>query len=291
MSVPTATPRRATGMRARVEVATELRAVPAGGERSCVSVLRAEGPLMPRLTMPRGPEPGVARLTDAPRICLAARAAGPVGGDRYHLDVDVGPGSMLVLSDVSSTLLLPGPHGEQSRTDVRIHVAAGGTLIWLPEPLIAARGCDHVNRTRVDLDAGARLLAREEVLLGRHGEESGTVRQHMRVRLRGRSLYAQDLDLGGHLGRTPPVIGGHRAVGSVLVVDPGWAESPPSARRLPAAAAVLPLAGPAALITALGDDNLALRRTLHTGLHALGPDWDTDPAAEPDRHGAREESA
>ncbi|HET6562421.1 MAG TPA: urease accessory protein UreD [Marmoricola sp.] len=260
-------------MRARAHLATQLRTTAGGGRRSCVSTLRSEAPLVLRPTRPTAAESWSAVASDAVQVSLAAGAAGPVGGDHLILEIDVGEGSSLVLSEVSPTLLLPGPHGRRSRTDVRITVAEGGTLIWLPEPVIAARACDHLNDVRVHLDDGARLLMREEVLLGRHGEPGGRVAQRVSVRLAGRPLHRQDLVHGTPVSTTPAVTGGHRAVGSVLVVDPDWVERPPTVRQVDGEAALLPLTGPAALVTALAGDNLQLRRRLAAGLAELGPPW------------------
>lgn len=272
---------RPTGIRAHACVATTLRAAPSGKARTVVSTLRSAPPLALRLTMAKGPEPWVASTADLARVCLAAGAAGPIGGDELSLDVDVGAGSCLVLAEVSPTLALPGPHGKRSHTRTRIRVAAGGTLIWLPEPIIAVRGCDHLNHVHAELEEGARLLIREETLLGRHGEQPGVVRHSVQVRLGSGPLYRQDLDLGTPGAQTPPVLGSHRAAGSVLVVDPDWTNHRLEARRLPGDAALLPLAGPAALITALSGDSLALRRQLEAGLAALGPPWDPHAAPDP----------
>jgi len=263
----------AVGMRAHARVATELRTLSDGTRRSCVRTLRAEVPLVPRITMAKGPEPWAGGAPEVARVCLAAGAAGPVGGDRLHLDVDVGAGSALVLREVSATLLLPGPEGARSCTVTRIRVADGGTLVWLPEPLICARGADHVNDVRVDLADGARLVMREEILLGRHREASGRLRQRTRVRLGGKPLFHQDLDLGTTGARSPAVSGHHRAVGSVLVVDPEGAVAPQAAHRLSGEAVVLPLSGPAVLVAALAGDNLELRSGLDAGLARLGPPW------------------
>lgn len=263
-----------SGMRARAHLVTQLRASPAGSQRSCVSTLRSEAPLVLRLTRAKAPEPWAATGGDVARVSLAAGAAGPVGGDELTLDVEVGAGSSLVLCEVSSTLLLPGPHSQQSRTQVHIRVAAGSTMIWLPEPVIAAHRCDHLSYVRVHLEQGARFLMREEALLGRHGEIGGQFTQRVRVRLAGQPLYCQDLCLGTPGAQTPVVIGEHRAVGSVLVVEPTWVEHPLQVRRLAGEAAVLPLNGPASLVTALGSDNLQLRGRLNAGLAALGPPWD-----------------
>lgn len=270
-----------TGMRARAGVATELRAGPDGHERSCVTTLRSEAPLALRLARSKAPEPWAVHAADVARVCLTAGAGGPVGGDRLTLDIEVAQRSSLVLSEISPTLLLPGPHGERSVTDVRIRVATGATLIWLPEPMIAVRGCDHVNDVRVDLDDGARFLMREEILLGRHGEPTGRVRQRVVVRHAGRPLYRQDLGVGVLGADSPAVIGPHHAVGSMLVVDPSWADRPPRTQQLAGEAMLLPLSGPAVVVTAVAHDNLELREQLTAGLVALGPPW--DPNIRPQR--------
>ncbi|MFF1759533.1 urease accessory protein UreD [Streptomyces sp. NPDC058266] len=97
-------------------------------------------------------------------------------------------------------------------------------MTWLPEPVLAAGGCDYHVTTYIDLMPGARLLLREELLLGRHGETPGACRQRLRVRRSGRAEYDQELILGtdapGWQG--PAVTGGRRALGSLLVVDPYW---------------------------------------------------------------------
>jgi hypothetical protein len=43
---------------------------------------------------------------------------------------------------------------------------------------------------------------------------------------------------------------------------------------------MLPLAGPAVVVTALADDNLALRGQLEAALRALGHPWDPAECAE-----------
>lgn len=237
--------------------------------------MRSQTPFVLRPTTIRSAAAWVGTRADVARVSLVAGAAGPVGGDQLSLHVTVGAGSTLVLSEVSASLLLPGVHGEQSCTRTRVHVGAGGTFVWLPQPMIAAHGCRHHNDVHIELAEGARLLMREEALLGRHGESAGDLLQHLRVEVAGRPLYDQRLDLGPAATGwdSPAVAGSHRAVGSVLVVDPGRAENPPATRALPDDAAVLPLAGPAVLVSAVSPDSLALRRALEGGLHVLGHSW------------------
>lgn len=221
--------------------------------------------------MPKAREQTASENPDAVYVCIAAGAAGPVGGDRLSLSVDVGAHSTLVLADISSTVLLPGPGGEQSSMAIDIRVADGATLIWLPEPIIAAAGCHHRHDVRVELEAGARLLMREELLLGRHGERTGDVRQNIRVQRDGAPLYHQQLGVGPASAGwdTPAVVGKHRTLGSMLVVDPAWVDDLPQGGPLGDTLAILPLPGPAVVVTALAADTLELRRGLNQALSRL----------------------
>jgi urease accessory protein len=259
-------------MRAHAALGTELR-TGLRGPRTHVTRLRSDPPLVLRTTVANGPQPWAQHVVGLAQVSLAAAAAGPVGGDHYGLDVHVGAGSALRLTEVSATLLLPGHDRARSRTDVRIRVDSGSTLIWLPEPIIAADRCDHMNDVQVELAPDARLLMREELVLGRHAEPTGRLRQRVRVRCGGQALYSQDLDVGTPAWASPGVASDSRAVGSVLLVDPTWRQRPPRPADLPGQAALMPLAGGAALVSALAEDNLALRRQLIAGLTALGPPW------------------
>jgi urease accessory protein len=59
-------------------------------------------------------------------------------------------------------------------------------------------------------------------------------------------------------------------VGQLLVVRPEFAEEPVAARVLADGAVVVPLAGPAALVTAVAPDGLRLRRILDAALAEIG---------------------
>jgi urease accessory protein len=241
-----------------------------------ITRLRSDPPLMLRPTNPAGPEPlwrwALEGLRPA-RVSLAAGAAGPIGGDELRLSVDVGPGAALVLRSVAATLVLPGPHGQPSRSHVTVRVAEHGLLVWLPGPVIAAEGCLHQAVTQVTLEQGARLLAREELLLGRHGEQPGALRQRLRVCIGDRPLHDQELAVGpGAAGWDGPAItGGRRALGSLLVVDPAWCDGPPDVPTPleGADAALLPLSRLGVLVTALASDGFALRCRLDAGLTAV----------------------
>ncbi|MEA2686392.1 MAG: urease accessory protein [Actinomycetota bacterium] len=176
----------------------------------------------------------------------------------------MGPGADLTVRTVAAAVVLPGPLPSLVEIDVR--VGAGGRLRWLPEPTIAAAGCRHETRARVVLDAGARLVWREELVGGRHGEEGGSVSSRLTVDLDGRALVRHRLDIGpDHPAWSSPAVGGGaRCAGSLLVVDPG-VDLDVDPIVLDGDAAVLHLAGPAVHVIALAPDARALRRLLDAG--------------------------
>ncbi len=102
-------------------------------------------------------------------VTLVGTMSGPHGGDHFTLRADVGAGARLRVGSAAATLALPGQHEGRARQDVRITVAAGGELHWLPEPLISVTGSELAVRTLVDLEPGARLVLRDELVLGRTG--------------------------------------------------------------------------------------------------------------------------
>ncbi|MFC8102103.1 urease accessory protein UreD [Streptomyces sp. NPDC057363] len=273
--------------RATARLATELACHGPGRAHTRVPVLRSGWPLMLRTTAPLARTPvteWACRTADAARVHLAAGAAGPLGGDRLRLEVRVGPGSALVFGEIASTLLLPGAYGEESRLDVRVHVGAGAALAWLPELVITAHGCRHVSDTRIVLETGARLVLREEVLFGRHGEPSGRYRQRVRVETEDGPLYDQELGAGpaapGWDG--PAVTAGCRTAGTLLLVDPGLAadDGAPTALRGPDTA-LMELPGGARLLSTLAPDTAGLRRRLDRAMARLLTGAEETTASQP----------
>jgi urease accessory protein len=187
-------------------------------------------------------------------------AAGPVGGDELALSVGVGAGAALSLASVAASLVHPGPTGAASRVRVDVAVAARGTLRWQPRPVVLVRGCDHHAETSIQLADDAVLLWREEVVLGRHAEESGSLRQRLTIDRGGRPLLRTEIAVGP---RWPDSLGpagtaGARAVGTVVAVG---VDLVPVAH--PGVRSVLqPLADGAVLLTALADRPGALTLAL-----------------------------
>ncbi len=140
---------------------------------------------------------------------------------------------------------------------------------------------------RLALEAGAGVLWREELVFGRYGEPSGRCRSRFDAVLDGRPLLRQELTVGDPaVDGGPAVYGDARCVGGTLIAGSarpspsglhraGENGAAPGKDRAPAGRqggadvgegwAVLPLAGPGVLVTALGRDTVELRRRLELG--------------------------
>ncbi|MFB7272389.1 urease accessory protein UreD [Streptomyces sp. NPDC056244] len=240
-----------------VRATARIVATPAG-----LPVLAGEGPLALRRTRATGP---------GARVTVVGAMSAPLGGDRLAIETEVRDGALLTVDSAAATVALPGRDGEPADYDVRLTVGERAGLNWLPEQLISAYGSDLRMRTRVELAATARLVLREEQILGRHGEEPGTLSTRLTVLRAGRPLLDQELSYGpgapaGWDGGA--VLGGHRAVGQLLLVGTEFEEKPALPRLLGETAVLTPLAGPAVLITAVAPDALRLRRVLDEALHS-----------------------
>lgn len=233
--------------------------------RDGLPVLVSDGPLALRRTRATGP---------FTRVTVVGAMSGPLGGDRLAIEAEAEAGARLHLHSAAATVALPGRTPEQAHYDVRLTAGDDAELRWLPEQLISAQGSDLRMRTRVELAASARLVLREELILGRHGEQPGTLASRLTVRRAGRPLLDQELGYGpGAPGGWDggAVLGGHRAVGQLLVVDAALGEKPAYVRLFGERAVLAPLAGPAFLVTAVASDARELRSVLDEVLHTEMP--------------------
>lgn len=255
-------------MRAHAKLRVALEG--SAGGRAHLPVLRSEGALVLRPTSERLPtwtSVWAINRTEAATVRLAAGAAGPLGGDHWRLDIEVGEGATLVLAAVSAQVALPGVHGAQSWSETNISVGRGATLIWSPASQIAAMGCRHAAVSRIDLADGARLFARDEVVIGRYGEQPGNFRQRLRVTRDQVPLYDQEIAVGTESGgwNSAAVVGDRRALGSIVLIDPHTENLDcfgPAASEDRPNTATMRLAPDAVLISSLADDTIALRNQL-----------------------------
>jgi urease accessory protein len=278
--------------RNRISATASIEAVAGPGGVTRLPVLASQVPLVLRRT-PSG-------------VYLVGGAAGPIGGDELSLRVTVGAGAILRLRSAAASIALRGLDGRESVLRVSVSVAAGGRLEYLPEPVVISAGARHATLISVSLADGASLMLRDELLLGRHGEAGGSARTVLRVDYAGRPLLRQSLAVSGTdpaaLG--PAVLSGHRAVGSLLLVNSpaglggddavgdgavgdgavgdgaigddaigdagtgdgtggdGGVAGGAGAGAATTDRAVMRLAGPGVLVTALADDAVTLRRRL-----------------------------
>ncbi|WP_433254293.1 urease accessory protein UreD [Streptosporangium sp. CA-135522] len=230
-------------MTARAAIVTER--APDG--RTVLATMRSDPPL----TL-RGTAPG--------QVHLVSTAAGPLGGDDLALDIEVGAGSSLDVRSVASTLVLPGSGAAESLMTVTARVGPGASLRFAPEPTVLAAGCLHRVVVRLTLAEDARVSWREEIVFGRYGERPGRCHSRFDATAGDGPLLRQEFVVGDPAIDTgPAVYGDARCVGSILTtvrapesaVGNGWA--------------VLPLAGPGTLISALGRDCVELRQRLRSG--------------------------
>jgi urease accessory protein len=211
-------------------------------------------------------------------IYLVATAAHPVGDDRTHLDLALGTRAEAEVRSTGATLSrrgMPGTSRSAHLTTATVGEAA--TLQWLVEPGIAAVGSCHASRARIELASGARLAWRDEVVLGRHGEEPpGSWTTALEVTRAGRPLLASEVGLGpaAPAWRLASVLDGARAWSELLLVDPArdvrsW---PALVVRCDGARAMSsPLTGPAVLLTAWGGELGTCRRALGALLERIAP--------------------
>jgi urease accessory protein len=230
--------------------------------RAAASIVATAGPDgVTRLPVLASQVPLVLRRTPD-SVYLVGGAAGPIGGDCLDLRITVGAGAFVRVRTAAAAVALPGLDGLESVLRVSVTVEEGGRLEYLPEPVVVSAGARHATVVSAALAAGAALVLRDEVLLGRHGEAGGTARSVLRVSYAGRPLLRQSLAVSGtdpaDLG--PSVLAGHRAVGTLLRVND--AEGAEILAQATLDAAVMPLAGPGVLVTALADDAVTLRRRL-----------------------------
>lgn len=248
-----------------MRAAATIVAVPRTGRRTRCTTLRSFPPIALRET-PDG-------------LHIVGSAAGPIGGDDVHLDITVADGASLTIRTVAAQVVLPGPRKGPSSSTITATVGRGATLRWLPDPLVLATGCDHRATVTLSLAATASLLWRDEVVLGRSGEASGSVLQRLRVDRAGEPLLRNDLALGpAWPGANGPAGGGeHSVVGTLLVVDQ-IAEKPlPAlASRRAVRAAACEIAPGAVMITILGHSVEAVD-------DLLGPVINPCPWASPSR--------
>jgi urease accessory protein len=235
------------------------------------NALRSEaipGPQPARQRAQGRAELGVARLgaaTRATRVAEAGslrlrmpRAVGPMleavlintgggiaCGDDFRVAVNAAAGSEVVLTTPAAEKVYRSD-GASAAMSVRLNLAAGADVAWLPQETILFDRARLRRRFDVDLRATSRLFLADSVVFGRIAREEevthGLLEDHWRIRRDGRLVYADSLRLNGPIAELldrAAVGGGARAVATVVYVAPDAEERIDEARGLLAASPCL----------------------------------------------------
>ncbi len=180
---------------------------------------------------------------------------GLLGGDELSVEVSVGPGAACYAGSLGVTRAFAGA----SRLTQRLSVAAGGLLVWAPEPLACGPGADLTQQTLVTLEEGASLLLVDALCEGRPalGERWAfeRLRSLLTVTVAGHTRLREQLDLRP---RELPVARHFGPFGAMALL---CAVGPRASAARQAWASHRPDKGPARLAhgAALGDDGALLR--------------------------------
>jgi urease accessory protein len=162
---------------------------------------------------------------EGPRAChviLVHPPGGVAGGDRLSIAMEQGPDTH-VLATTPGAAKWYRANGRQASQAVRLRVAAGAALEWMPQETIFYDDADVALEHEVELDDGARYLGMEILCFGRRaaGERfaRGRVAQRTRIRSGGRTVWWEQgrIDAGAMM-HSPLGLGGHAVCATLLAV-------------------------------------------------------------------------
>lgn len=231
-----------------------------------------------RARFPNPTEGGAAAQAQA---ILLNMAGGLTGGDRFDIDVGMGPGARATVTTAAAEKIYRSLHGDPAHMRVEARLEAGSTLLWLPQPTILFDRAVLERRTTIDVASSARLLAAEVLIFGRTamGEDvvTGGVTDHWRVRHGGKLIYADTLRLSGAVAaqlERRATFAGSRATATVLYVADDAAARLEPVREILAAASPGSSIGASAwgqilLLRGLAKDGRTLQVALRPVIEAL----------------------
>jgi urease accessory protein len=155
-------------------------------------------------------------------------SGGVLGGDHLELKVDVGPNAQAQLTSTGATRLYRQradfPPAEQH---TEIHVAEGGLLEYLPDPLIPFAGAGYHQKTQIELEPGAGLFWWETIAPGREARGESFEYDRLQIQLDltvdGRPVALERLRLEPALRplNTVARLGPYRYLTSFYICRPG----------------------------------------------------------------------
>jgi urease accessory protein len=145
-------------------------------------------------------------------------AAGPIGGDDLHISLRIEPKASLVVGSTGAAIVLPGPDAATSTLLIDVTLNDDASLVWYTQPTVIAAGARHRVLTTIELGAGSDLIWVEELVLGRHLEQPGTLSTRLVVDGPSGPVLRTGTEIGEHGWDGPAVLGGRRAISQVLLV-------------------------------------------------------------------------
>jgi urease accessory protein len=167
---------------------------------------------------------------EGPAIChhvIVHPPGGIVGGDRLQVEATVGEGCHAVITTPGAARFYRS-EGEPAEQQVRLDLAAGARLEWLPLETIAYSGCEARNQLSLTLAPGAQMLGWDVLALGLPAAQQPFVagRMAQQLALPGQWLEAGLIDASDTLLLHSPLGLG----GDTVLATAWWAEGEPLPR-------------------------------------------------------------
>ena len=164
--------------------------------------------------------------TTALSAVLINTAGGVAGGDRFSVNLAAEQGSEVVVTTAAAEKVYRS-HGPAAEVEVRLNVADGGRLAWLPQETILFDRARLARRIEIDLSEDASLLCAEIVVFGRTAMDerlsSASYVDRWRLRRGGKLAFAETVrledDVAARLERR--AIGGAAIAFATVLIAPG----------------------------------------------------------------------
>lgn len=218
------------------------------------------------------------RPTDALEAVIVNTGGGMTGGDRFSIDLALGPQAKFVATTVAAEKIYRST-GTDAETAITLTVGESAHLAWLPQETIVFDRARLQRRIDVDLAESAALVMAEAVIFGRTamGEtlHDGFFADRWRVRRGGRLIYADNVRLDGaiaeKLGRRAVANGGLAIASALITPCPDAGVEAVRALAADAAGEIgISTWNGIAVIRLCASDGAALRHDLIAVLGALG---------------------
>ncbi|MCB2016769.1 MAG: urease accessory protein UreD [Hydrogenophaga sp.] len=148
---------------------------------------------------------------------------GLVGGDVLDIDVQLGPGAHALIGTPGATRFYASDESFAEQR-VRLDLAPGARLEWLPLEAIAYPGCRAANRWTATLADGAELMAWDVTALGLPGAGQAFDRGEFRQCLEIPGLWLESARIAGDDHRlldAPLGLAGRRCLGTLVLAVGG----------------------------------------------------------------------